>query len=75
MAYRRSSRRSGYSTRGYRSSGYRRTRRPTRRRSSRRAPSRAAARVVIQVVGAPGGVAASPVSLGFKARVPVRSRY
>lgn len=76
MAYGR--RRATRSRRSYRSGGYgtRRTygRRYTARRSRRRSGSRTA-RVVIQVVGGAGGVAASPLALGMKAAAPVRARY
>lgn len=76
MAYGR--RRSTRYRRGYSSSRYgaRRTygRRYTARRSRRRSGSRTA-RVVIQVVGGAGGVAASPLSLGMKAAAPMRARY
>lgn len=56
--------RSRYSTR----------RRPTyrRRRSTGRARSQ---RVIIQVVGGPSGVAASPVSIGMKSARVVRRRF
>ena len=74
MAYRsrRYSRRRSYrARRSYRSYGRRAfARRRTRRTTRARTP-----RVVIQVVGGAGGVAASPMSLGMKAAVPVRRRY
>lgn len=71
MAYyrrRRVARRSSYRTRR---SSYRR---PVRRRRVSRRRS-GATRLVIQVVGGPGGVAASPVTLGSKAARPLRARY
>lgn len=50
--------------------------RPTYRRYSRRRRStRRQQRIVIQVVGGMGGVAASPVSIGSKAARPVRARF
>lgn len=77
MAYRRYSRRSSYR------SGYGRARFGARRgygrrgtyRRRRRSTGRAAPRIVVQVVGGAGGVAASPVTLGMKASRPLRSRY
>lgn len=60
----------GYRTR--RSYGRRYT---ARRRSTRRGSGSRTARVVIQVVGGAGGVAASPLALGMKAAAPVRARY
>ena len=80
MAYRRYGRRS-YGRRSYGRRGYGTRRRSYRsgsyRRSYRRYPRRrtSAPRIVVQVVGGAGGVAASPVSLGMKAAKPVRSRY
>ena len=71
MGYRRRTNRSTYRSRARSYSGrYRRTTR--RRRGSRRASSQ---RIVIQVIGGAGGVAASPVTLGKKGGRPVRSRY
>lgn len=60
----------GYRSR-YRSYGRRRTYGRGRRVRSRGR----AARIVLQVVGGAGGVAASPAALGMKAAKPVRARY
>ena len=46
-----------------------------RRYSRRRRSTRRQQRIVIQVVGGMGGVAASPVSIGSKAARPVRARF
>lgn len=71
MAYRRRTRRTTYRSRssGYRRRSYAGAR---RRRGTRRTGSQ---RIVIQVIGGAGGVAASPVTLGKKGGRPVRSRY
>lgn len=78
MAYGR--RRTSRYRRGYRSGGNRSRRAYGRRytasrRSTRRRSGGRTARVVIQVVGGAGGVAASPFALGQKAALPVRARY
>ena len=54
-----------------RARGYTRTR---RRRAPRRA-ARSTQRIVIQVIGGQGGVPASPMTLGSKAKRVVRSRF
>lgn len=73
MAYRRRSYRASRSRYSYGARrGYGRRRYARRRRSARRVSS---PRIVVQVVGGAGGVAASPVTLGMKASRPVRSRY
>jgi len=76
MAYTRR-RRSSYRTRrtssrrpARRSYGRRRTSYARRRRSTGRTQ-----RIVIQVIGGPGGVATSPVTLGSKSARPVRARF
>lgn len=60
---------------GYRSrsSGY--GRRRVARRGRRVSARGRTARIVVQVVGGPAGVAASPLSLGQKAARPVKARY
>lgn len=78
MAYgrRRSSARGrGYSGGRYRAGRSYGRRYTARRRSGRRSGGGRTARVVIQVVGGAGGVAASPLALGMKAAAPVRARY
>lgn len=67
---------------GRRTSRY--TRRPSRRSYARprrtysrrrRTPRARQQRVIIQVVGGPSGVAASPISIGQKANRVVRRRF
>lgn len=70
MAYYRR-RRSSRTARGrYSRSTYRR-----RRTTRRRTPRARQQRIVIQVVGGPGGVATSPISIGMKTARPVRRRF
>lgn len=67
-----------YSTTSRRRSSYRRTARVTARRRTttrRRRSTARVQRVVIQVVGAPSGVIASPSTLGSKTLRPLRARY
>lgn len=71
MAYRRRTRYSRART--VRGSGYRRYSRTRRRAPRRRA--RSTQRIVIQVIGGQGGVPASPITLGSKAKRVVRSRF
>lgn len=70
MAYRYRRRRTA--RRSYSRGRYART---YRRYSRRRRSTRRQQRIVIQVVGGMGGVAASPVSIGSKAARPVRARF
>ena len=78
MPYYRRRRRTSY-RRGYsgRSGSMRRysTRRRYGRRYGRRRTASRAQRIVIQVVGGPTGVAASPISLGMKSARVVRRRF
>jgi len=73
MAYRYQRRRStrAPARRRYARGSYARRYRTSRRRASR-APQQ---RIVIQVVGGPTGVAASPISLGMKSARVVRRRF
>lgn len=72
-SYRRRSSRAGY--RGRYSRGARRYGRAGYRMRRRRVSRRASQRIVIQVVGGPGGVLTSPATLGKKSARPVRARF
>lgn len=75
MAYRTRRRRS-YRSRGRSMYGsYRRNYRTRSRTRRRRSTGGRTARIVVQVVGGPAGVAASPMALASKGARPVRARY